>query len=272
MKSNTSPKKKKIRNPIEKLKNFAPVAFESKLVAWSDKEIRIINWIKKRYKFDIDFDLREHLSRMPTDIMSFNEYDRQLPTSNETTHSLIAIKEQSIIFKAFLSDKLLPLMAEGRNNAETLCEMLEITGTKHRALIAENSIGGYKSLHETISSLETFVNDDYLFRLHKVLEQIITGISNAESKIPPSKRGRKQVNLEKGIIHKLLHIYTTGTSKIANCLYHRTNGRFHGEFYFFMMTALTLLRRNVKIKVMQPGTWGDYAREIIKYHYRDKQT
>ena len=82
---------------------------------------------------------------------------------------------------------------------------------------------------------------------------------------------RKNTNLEKGIIHKLLHTYINGTSKKASCDYHRINGRFYGEFYYFMMTALTLLRRKVKIKIMQRDTWGDYARETIKYHYRKKQ-
>lgn len=163
-------------------------------------------------------------------------------------------------------------MAEGRNHAESLLDMLEITGSKHRALIAENTLDRYRPLHEAINLLEIFVNNDHLFGLRRFLEQIITGIEKAAANQPPPKRGRKKTNLEKGIIHKLIHIYTNGTSNVATCHYHRTNGRYYGKFYFFMMTALTLLRRKVKIKVMQRDTWGDYARETIKYHYRDKQT
>lgn len=217
-------KKKRPRKPTQQLKNFAPIAFESTLLIWDEREKKIINWIEKRYQFDIDFELHEHLSRIPIDIMSFEEYERQLPSQKDTTHSLKIIKKQMLVVKDLFNEKFLSLIVKRKNEAEILLDMLEITGSKHRSLMAENTFGEYRTLHEIIHSIETLVNDDYLFRLPRLLDQVITGADKAEKKQPPPKRGRKNTNLEKGIIHKLLHTYTNGTSKKASCDYHRVTG------------------------------------------------
>lgn len=282
--SHAHTKAKKDKKPLQ---NFAIQSLEANPILWDKEEIKIINLLKTTYKFGSDFDLHAHLSRVLIDIKSSKERERQKPSIKDTKQSLNLIRNQTIILKKSFSDKLLKSIVKITQESETLFNMLEITGFKHRKLIAQNSLGEYKIFHDTINLLKTVANDDSLLRLPEKLEHIKEGIGKALSTLSPLKRGRNKITLEKAIIHNLLYIYIDGTSKKAKSNINRITGEYYGEFYFFIMDVLILLRKKrmtmklieenkvieteIRIKVHEKNTWGDYAREVIRDHYREEQ-
>lgn len=254
------------------LKKFSPMCVESSLITWSTIEAKIISRTKKRYSFNHSFDLHDHLSRMDTEIKTLEEYDRQTPSQKETDLTLKTLKKQMIPAQNVINAMIKPLLNGDHNHLANLLEMLKNTGSKHRKIIATNSSGGFETLHQVCQSLELLVDDNPLIILAKNLEQLTAGVAISKANQKKSKRGRKPENLEKGIIHHLLYIYIEGTSnKKAICSYHPEKDKYYGDFYYFVLIAISLLRRKVSIKTLKTETWGSHAREVIRYHYRKKQ-
>src|SRR5579872_4704796 len=93
MTATTASVKKRKKQP-KQFKNFAPIAFQSKVIKWSEKETQIIDWVKRRYSFNSSFDLHEHLSRFDSEVETLKALDRQEPVVTESLEALKALKKK----------------------------------------------------------------------------------------------------------------------------------------------------------------------------------
>lgn len=263
-------KKRKIQS--KQFKNFSPVCFQSNIIAWDAREICLIHWIAKRYSFNPSFDLPEHLSRFDAEVETLKELDRQAPTVTESLEFLKEFKKKIVKVEKIIKKLKKTLTNQDIDEISHLLELLFRAGTHIRENIADNTSGSYALIHKTEDRLELLNNADLFISLHINLLNLLAGADGAIENLPPAKRGRKSTNLEKGIIHKLLYIYIEGTSnKKASCNFHPEHDRYYGDFYYFILIVISLLRRKIQIKTLKKETWGDYAREVIRYHYRKKK-
>ncbi len=260
--------KRKPKTVEQKLKNFSPIVFEAKPIEWNSAYNKEIYKLKSLFSFRDDFDLHAHLANMSVEIATLMEQDRLKPTKKETCDYLKKLKTKTTQSIASLKKVKTLLPIPVKNKILELNHLFEIAGPQHRKLIAENTPCSFTAMNEARKTLEFLCDEESLNRLVIDLLGLLRGIEISQSIIPSPKAGRKEDNLETGIIHTLVYIYVNGTGLKAKCNWDPEQDKYAGKFYEFLLKAIELLGKHTKIKPLSEKTWGKYAREVIKYHYR----
>lgn len=211
--------------------------------------------------------MKGHLTSLPIEIASFDEYDRQKPKTKEQTKLFKQIQKVAINLKEKLKNK--DSLLTKRENSE-LSELLLLTclmGSTNMSAIAREHKSGYATITNLKKFLDFFHSDSGLNDFIKSLDEFIKSVDEAIKHLPEVKPGRPEENRELGLIHKILYIYTNGTNKKAVCYYHPEKEQYTGDFYLFLLRVLSILRRVTSIKQLKPETWGDKAHEVTQHHY-----
>ncbi|NDH67433.1 MAG: hypothetical protein EBY22_05905 [Gammaproteobacteria bacterium] len=252
---------------IQKLTDFSPRCFEATPIEWSIADYETICELKSSFSFLDNFDLHNYLAIMPIEIAAFIELDHQKPTEKETVIYLDEFNK-TVSKSICVLQKMRPLISkEAKGTFSYLHHLLSIMGSRHLRLIAGNIRGAFATVNEVQNALEILCNEDYLNNLKINLLGLKKCVESSQATVSAPTSGRKSINLESGIIHKLLYIYTEGTGLKASCYWDRVEDQYTGRFYEFLLKTIGLLEKYTEIKSLEKKTWGRYAQKVISYHY-----
>lgn len=246
-------------------------------ISWNEREIKVINWLKRRYKFDTNFDLAQNLARMNEDHPCFSQllastnacYTKQswrLNTTQEITHDLNLLKKHMINASAILKPILKKFTPEKKTALADLLYVLSDLSLNKGDLI-RNSASGFKFLEEILNSLDLLTQQDILEKLLENIENEMSDLRIPDAKPIKSKAkpGRKRSRAESDLIFQILITYREGTKRKLICNYHPISGGYSGDFYYFLLATLSLLETKMPINKLKPGTWGQYAKNEINW-------
>lgn len=243
-------------------------------IPWNEKDIKVINWLKQRYKFNPDFDLVESLARINEDPYTFSQllanasYSNQpwrINTVQDIAHDLNLLKKHMVNASSILKPILKKFTPEKKSALADLLNALSQMSLNRGDLI-RNSTSGFKLLEDILNTLELLTQQDILEKLLENIEKEMSDLRIPEAKPIKSKAkpGRKKSRAESDIIFQILITYTEGTKKKPVCHYHPISGGFSGDFYYFLLATLSLLETKIPINKLKPATWGQYAKKEVK--------
>jgi hypothetical protein len=252
-------------------------------ILWNSKEKVKINTIKKKFEFYPEFDLHGSLAQLSVESASLKAKERETPTIKEIEITLNLFDRHLAKLEKSLKNRTTILPFSSKQPVAKLISMFDTVGEEIIKLITKSTNGGNRAL-PTLRELLVLLSNN---TLKEPIKRVREGIKKAKSGLPKAKSGRKEDNFERGVIHLILNIYINGTGRKAQCnwdVYADENDppgtvKYHGEFYDFLLEVVPLIkeakkdkkdRNKIPLKFLKKNTWGAYAREVVRHHYRKK--